>query len=66
MLRWTVLGSGSDGNALVVEARRGAFVTRVLVDNGLGPRVLAQAPAALAALGGRGSALQQPSQARND
>lgn len=42
MLRWCVLGSGSEGNALVVEAAAGAFVTRVLIDNGFGPRVLAR------------------------
>jgi len=42
MLRWTVLGSGSEGNALVVEAQRGRFATRLLIDNGLGPRVLAR------------------------
>jgi phosphoribosyl 1,2-cyclic phosphodiesterase len=42
MLRWTVLGSGSEGNALVIEAQRGRFATRLLVDNGLGPRVLAR------------------------
>jgi phosphoribosyl 1,2-cyclic phosphodiesterase len=42
MLRWTVLGSGSEGNALVVEARSGSSCTRLLVDNGLGPRVLAR------------------------
>jgi len=42
MLRWRCLGSGSEGNALVIEARAGRFVTRVLVDNGFGPRALAQ------------------------
>ncbi len=42
MLRWRCLGSGSEGNALVIEARAGRFVTRVLVDNGFGPRVLAR------------------------
>lgn len=42
MLRWCCLGSGSEGNALVIEARAGLFATRVLVDNGFGPRVLAQ------------------------
>lgn len=42
MLRWCVLGSGSEGNALVVEARGGLFVTRLLIDNGFGPRALAQ------------------------
>lgn len=34
MLRACSLGSGSGGNALVVEARDGTTVTRVLVDNG--------------------------------
>jgi phosphoribosyl 1,2-cyclic phosphodiesterase len=34
LLRACSLGSGSSGNALVVEARDGATVTRVLVDNG--------------------------------
>lgn len=34
MLRACSLGSGSGGNALVVEARDGSIVTRVLVDNG--------------------------------
>lgn len=34
MLRACSLGSGSSGNALVVEARDGSTVTRVLVDNG--------------------------------
>jgi phosphoribosyl 1,2-cyclic phosphodiesterase len=40
MLRWSCLGSGSEGNALVIEASAGLFTTRVLVDNGFGPRVL--------------------------
>lgn len=40
MLRWSVLGSGSEGNALVIEASSGLFATRVLVDNGFGPRAL--------------------------
>jgi phosphoribosyl 1,2-cyclic phosphodiesterase len=40
MLRWCCLGSGSAGNALVIEARAGLFATRVLVDNGFGPRAL--------------------------
>jgi phosphoribosyl 1,2-cyclic phosphodiesterase len=35
MLRFKNLGSGSSGNATVVEARSGAQVTRVLVDCGL-------------------------------
>ena len=34
MLRACSLGSGSSGNALVVETRDGSTVTRVLVDNG--------------------------------
>ncbi|GAB4474734.1 MAG: MBL fold metallo-hydrolase [Burkholderiaceae bacterium] len=41
MLRFRCLGSGSEGNALVVEARDGLFATRVLVDNGFSPRQLA-------------------------
>ena len=43
MLRFTSLGSGSSGNATLVEARprEGARPTRVLVDCGLGPRQLA-------------------------
>lgn len=40
MLRWCCLGSGSEGNALVLEASAGLFTTRVLVDNGFGPRAL--------------------------
>lgn len=50
MLRFCCLGSGSEGNALVVEAHDGLTVTRVLVDNGFGPRELARrlARAALA------------------
>lgn len=40
MLRFCSLGSGSAGNALVVEARSGLFATRVLVDNGFGWRTL--------------------------
>jgi phosphoribosyl 1,2-cyclic phosphodiesterase len=40
VLRFCCLGSGSEGNALVVEAREGLFATRVLVDNGFGPRQL--------------------------
>ncbi len=40
MLRWCCLGSGSEGNALVLEASAGLFTTRVLVDNGFGPRTL--------------------------
>jgi len=40
MLRWCCLGSGSEGNALVIESSAGLFTTRVLVDNGFGPRIL--------------------------
>ncbi len=40
MLRWRNLGSGSSGNCTVVEARDGSAVTRILVDCGLGIRVL--------------------------
>lgn len=40
MLRACSLGSGSGGNALVVEARDGTAVTRVLVDNGFNLRQL--------------------------
>jgi phosphoribosyl 1,2-cyclic phosphodiesterase len=40
MLRFCCLGSGSGGNAWVVEAQGGLFTTRVLVDNGFGPRQL--------------------------
>jgi phosphoribosyl 1,2-cyclic phosphodiesterase len=36
MLRFRNLGSGSSGNATVVEARSGTLVTRLLVDCGLG------------------------------
>ena len=45
MLRFTSLGSGSSGNATLVEAHAtdGARATRVLVDCGLGPRRLAGA-----------------------
>ncbi|MEP6609309.1 MAG: MBL fold metallo-hydrolase [Burkholderiaceae bacterium] len=42
MLRLCSLGSGSGGNALVVEARDGLFFTRVLVDNGFNVRQLAR------------------------
>lgn len=42
MLRFCCLGSGSEGNALLVEASDGLFATRVLVDNGFGPRQLAK------------------------
>lgn len=40
MLRACSLGSGSSGNALVVEARDGIVSTRVLVDNGFNLRQL--------------------------
>lgn len=40
MLRVCSLGSGSGGNALVVEARDGLFLTRVLVDNGFSVKQL--------------------------
>ena len=40
MLRICSLGSGSAGNALVVEARDGLFYTRVLVDNGFSVKQL--------------------------
>lgn len=40
MLRICSLGSGSGGNALVVEARDGLFYTRILVDNGFNVRQL--------------------------
>lgn len=42
MLRFKSLGSGSTGNATVVEARSGTQVTRMLIDCGLGIRVLEQ------------------------
>ncbi len=42
MLRVCSLGSGSGGNALVVEARDGLFFTRVLVDNGFNVKQLAR------------------------
>ena len=42
MLRACSLGSGSSGNALVVEARDGSTVTRVLVDNGFNLKQLAR------------------------
>lgn len=42
MLRFCSLGSGSAGNALVVEARNGLCTTRILVDNGFGWRALNQ------------------------
>ena len=37
-MRYTSLGSGSEGNALVVEAREGLSVTRVMIDCGFGLR----------------------------
>lgn len=40
MIRFCSLGSGSEGNALLVEATEGLFATRVLIDNGFGPRQL--------------------------
>lgn len=40
MLRFCCLGSGSEGNGLVVEARDGLWPTRVLVDNGFNLRQL--------------------------
>jgi len=40
VLRFCCLGSGSEGNALVVEAREGNSVTRVLLDNGFNGRQL--------------------------
>ena len=42
MLRFCCLGSGSEGNALVVEAADGVAVTRVLLDNGFNGRQLRQ------------------------
>lgn len=42
MLRFRNLGSGSSGNATVVEACDGARPNRLLIDCGLGPRTLAQ------------------------
>lgn len=46
MLRYCSLGSGSSGNAAVVEAGDGVRRTRLLVDCGLGPRQLTQRLAA--------------------
>jgi phosphoribosyl 1,2-cyclic phosphodiesterase len=40
MLRFRSLGSGSTGNATLVEARSGATVTRLLIDCGFGVRQL--------------------------
>lgn len=42
MLRFACLGSGSEGNALVVEAGDGGCVTRVLLDAGFNGRQLAR------------------------
>jgi len=42
MLRFRSLGSGSSGNATIVEARSAGTVTRLLVDCGLGVRQLEQ------------------------
>lgn len=41
MLRFKNLGSGSTGNATVVEGRDGGRPSRLLIDCGLGPRTLA-------------------------
>ena len=40
MLRFCCLGSGSGGNAFVVEAIEGQSSTRVLIDDGFSPREL--------------------------
>ena len=40
MLRFCCLGSGSEGNALVIEVIDGLWPTRVLVDNGFNLRQL--------------------------
>jgi phosphoribosyl 1,2-cyclic phosphodiesterase len=40
VLRFCCLGSGSEGNALVIEARDGLVATRVLLDNGFNGRQL--------------------------
>jgi phosphoribosyl 1,2-cyclic phosphodiesterase len=40
MLRFTSLGSGSSGNATVVEAGSGTHIKRLLIDCGLKPKVL--------------------------
>lgn len=42
MLRFKSLGSGSSGNATIVQARSGLHTSHLLVDCGLGPRILAQ------------------------
>ena len=39
-MRFCSLGSGSDGNATVVEARSGATTSRVLIDCGFSLREL--------------------------
>ena len=53
MLRFKSLGSGSSGNATVVEAGSGAHVKRLLIDCGLKPKVL------LERLGHAGLCVQQ-------
>ena len=53
MLRFKSLGSGSSGNATVVEAGSGAHVKRLLIDCGLKPKTLLQR------LGHAGLAVQQ-------
>ncbi len=40
MMRFKSLGSGSSGNATVVEAGQGTATTRLLIDCGLGPKLL--------------------------
>ena len=50
-MRFASLGSGSRGNALVIEAQVGAVPTRVLLDCGFGPRELSRRLARLG-LGG--------------
>ena len=40
MIRFKSLGSGSSGNATVIQARGGAALTHLLVDCGLGIRQL--------------------------
>jgi len=42
VIRFCSLGSGSGGNALLVEVSHGSRVRRLLVDCGFGPRTLAQ------------------------
>lgn len=53
MLRFRSLGSGSSGNATLIEARSGTQTTRLLVDCGLGIRQLEER------LGAAGTALAQ-------